>query len=90
MDDNTRVFVETIRLAAKASDKSGIAIKPSAMCLPEVLLKTNAAELHVRSLFSSGFGDLTETLTAKQVKDYIEIKWLICVIDNEQAYRYED
>jgi proline dehydrogenase len=67
LDDTCRVFCEAISLASKAGSKSGIAIKVSALIPPEVILKTNVAQVALYSLFSSSYGNLQETLTAKQV-----------------------
>jgi len=67
LDDTSRVFCDTISLAAKAGDKSGIAIKVSALCLPEVLLKTNIAQVNIYSIFSKGYANLEETLTAQEI-----------------------
>jgi len=67
LDDTCRVFCEAISLASKAGSKSGIAIKVSALIPPEVILKTNIAQVALYSFFSSSYGNLQETITAKQV-----------------------
>jgi len=72
LDDTTRVFCESITLASKAGSKSGIAIKVSALVLPEVLLKTNVAQVTQYSFFSQSYGNLQETLTAKQIWNKLE------------------
>jgi len=66
-NDTTRVFCESIALASRAGDKSGIAIKVSALCPHEVLLKTNMGQVNIYSIFSKGYGNLDETLTAQQI-----------------------
>ena len=69
LDENTESYIESIDLCALANQQNnGTAFKCSSLCPIDILKSANIAQLKLRSFYSQGFGNLSETLTAQEVK----------------------
>ena len=81
MNENTKAYIESLDLCLKAGqNNNGMALKCSSLCSIEALKTANQAQVRLRSLYSRGFGNLEESLSAKEVLLFIYKLSLICDI----------
>ncbi len=74
LDNNALNYVLSTQLIHKTNNPNhGVALKCSSLCSIADLRVANTAQLRIRSAFSSGFGNLSETLNAKQVKTLLRL-----------------
>jgi len=75
LDDNALNYVLSTQLIHKTNRPNyGVALKCSSLCSIADLKVANTAQLRIRSAFSSGFGNLSETLNAKQISEFLKEK----------------
>jgi len=73
LDNNALNYVWCVQLCHKSNrDNYGIALKCSSICSMAYLRIANSAQIKIRSAFSPGFGNLSESLNTKQIGEFLK------------------